>query len=769
MLRRLAQPSARRHVALAALCTGLTALPLIGTLGYENAFVLAPVLSGFAMFAGVDAVRTARQQPAHGRREVLLEGLREVATLDLVALGVMVLGRLWQPGCDPWGGLLFFVAGPLLSSFLGWSCGIWAGCLSARRGRAIALAFAPFVVCLAIGLWRLYAHPVVFAYDPFWGYFSGSIYDESITVGERYWSYRAYNAWVCATAWLAWSTLFEWPAKRWRWPAPSAGSRGRLAAVAFGVLGSLWVGTQADRLGFSATVRSITEKLSGTYETEHFVIHYPPRSPYALVIGALATDHEFAWTQLRAQLGREPHTRVHSFLFLDADQKRSLMGAGSVQVAAPWRYQIYLDHRGFPHEVLPHELAHIFGATVGDRLLGISRRGLAPNMGLIEGFATALAPRASGRLDLHDQAKVLDTLEHRPAMSTVMGAGFLAQASRVAYITAGSFCRYLIDTRGIEPMAKVYESGGDFMAAYDTSLATLEAEWLAFIRAYPGVRPQDVAMQAEQFQRRSVFRRPCAHAVAEIQSAIRRARSRGELEQAIAHHKTLCALEPEEPAHEIGFATALAEAGRLSEAAGVLAEAALREDTTSTIRARIAEREGDVALVAGEPDRALAAYDRALAEPISEDERRLLLLKRLAATDSSLRDPLLAYFALFDPLQALLAPTKQVFVASQIHDRPASRALGSYLLGRQMLNLSDGEAALTGLRDAIAQSDALPDPAFVRAARVAAMTAALLAGDLETASAQQALLAADPQGNGDRQELDLWRARIEYWRQGALP
>lgn len=764
--RRLWQPHLRRTIGLGGLCLALTALPLFGTLGYENAFVLAPVLSGLGIAAGVDALRDAKRAPLASRPTLWRHGAREIATYHAVALGVLLFGRLWQPGCDPWAGLLFYGMGPGVSSILGWSCGIWAASVDRSRSVQLLLGFLPMLAAFVLGVWRLYWHPVVYAYDPFWGYFSGSIYDESITVDERYLRYRAYNLLAASSAWAAWMLLYDFGRHHLRVPAwSSSGARVWLAVAVVGGAGSLQIGRNAAAFGFTADMGSITEHLSGRYETEHFVLHYPPRSPYARIIAELAREHEFAWEQLARQMGRAPERRVHSFLFADAQQKRRLMGAGTVQVAAPWRSQIYLDHRGFPHPVMHHELAHVFGATIGDPILGLSLRGLSPNMGLIEGLATALAPRPSDRLDLHDQAKVLIELERLPPLAGVMGPAFFTQSSRVAYIAAGSFCRWLIDTRGFERMATLYRNGGDFEAAYGESLASLEPAWVEYLRAYEGVRPRDVEIQAERFQRRPVFARPCAHVVADLHHDVRRAQDRGHVDVALAGLRTLCELEPGEPGHRIALAMGLARAARYDDAEAVLRALAEVPDLPSTVRSAIAERRGDVALRAGHPVRAEAAYEDALREPTDEDHHRVLRLKRLAARDPSLRQPIPRYLGdLASPAEDLAKPVIQTFIASQLREDRGHHALGSYLLGRLLLNAQEVEPAHAMLTEALATPEALPDPAFVHAARHSLLVTSLLTGRYDDARRQVAALAADPDlGNGPRRELEEWRARIAFF------
>ena len=583
--RHLTEPRLRRRWLTGLVVGALSFVPLAGTLGYENGLLLSPLASAVGVAVGVDGVR-ARRRVASGHptvRRLAAHGGTELAALVGIALAVLLLSQLWQRNCDPWGGVAFFVMGPCLSAAMGWVAGLWGGALRQRRWAQIGVAGLVPATSTAIGLWRLWADPVVFAFDPFWGYFSGAIYDEAVSVGPTYLSFRAYNLLAAGAALGLWRLLVDPHTLRLGWPTvpqergaasdpesdpdPDRGTRGRASwravlpgaapvLVAGGV--AAWIGLRGASMGFTADIESITEVLSGTRETEHFIIHYNPRSPTARSIEAVAADHELAWHQLAQAMGRAPQGKVRSFVFVNATQKRQLMGAGTVQVAAPWRQQIYLDWRGFPHPVLPHELAHVFGKTVGDRVFGVSMDGVVPNIALIEGFATAMAPRAADRLDLHDQATVLERLGKRPPLPAIMGPAFFTRSSRIAYTTAGSFCRWLLDTRGFEPLGELYRTGGDFEAAYGEPLLALEEQWLAFLSAREGVTEDDVKAQAQRFQRRSVFQRPCAHRAATLLQEVALAQARGRLETMVEGYQTLCEIEPEEPQHKLGLAQGLA-------------------------------------------------------------------------------------------------------------------------------------------------------------------------------------------------------------------
>lgn len=744
---------------------GLTTLPLVGTLGYEHGFVLGPIAAAGGVAIGVDTVRAARARGGAGLRELLRDGSRELAVLLALAFLLPLVGQLWQPACEPLGGLAFFLMGPCIGGALGLVAGLWGGVLGTTRARALALGATPMVLSTAIGVWRLIADPVVFAYDPFWGYFSGSVYDEAVTVGATYVRFRAYNLVGATAAVLA---LGSWLGPDLRLRARDRRSNAiRGAMVATLGIATAAIGLRGSSFGFTADLASITEVLSGTRETEHFVIYYAPRSADARTIDTIAREHEFAWAQLRAAMnGREPDGKVTSFVFANTAQKRQQMGAGTVQVAAPWRRQIYLDHRPFPHPVLHHELAHIFGATIGDPLFGVALSGVRLNMGLIEGFATAMAPREAERLDLHDQATVLRRLDKLPPMAAIMGPGFFTKASQVAYTAAGSFCLYLIETRGFEPMAVLYRSAGDFDLAYGTALDVLEREWLAFLGDRPGVSDDDVAAAAQRFRRPSVFERPCAHRTAEVRSEIERAMVRGRFDEAIEGYRDLCALEPRQPEHDLGLAQALALARRWDEARDVLARVADDDDHTTTIQAAIAERLGDLELAQGRLDAAGAAYAVALALPQSEARLRLVQLRALGAADPDLATLVLAYLSPFDATDDdLVRAITAGWAAREIARHPRFGALGEYLLGRQLLGAERPAGAVTYLERAVADDGAaLPTPEFVQAARVALLEAYTLLERWADARAVLARLARDPgQPNGYVAQWDEWDRRLAFF------
>ena len=788
-LRRLpTEPRLRRRAGLTALVFSLSFVPMAGTLGYFSSLLLAPVLSLLAAAAGVDGVRQVRARAAaqveagdgaaapgwasDGATALWRlsgHGARELGWLLGLSLGLLVLGQLWTINCDPFGGSKYFLLGPVISAPLGWLAGVSAAVLlPGRRRIAVLLAgWAPFFLSMLIELRRLYAEPVVFGYDPFWGWFSGSIYDESVAIGRRYWLYRGYNALVAVALWLLLRAGVDGSLRMsWRRLVVGGPNRLRTTIATALSLGALTVGLSADRLGFTATIDSLSRVLSATRETEHFVIRYDPTAVTAREIEMVVAEHEFAWHRLERMLGSAPQTKVDSFVFENGKQRGALLGANQVEVSPPWRQQMYLSQRPWPHDLLHHELAHAFLGEFGDPVLGLPISGLRLNGALVEGVPTALAPRMLDNLGLHEQAAVLDRLDKRPSLASLSGAGFWGAAARRAYTTAGSFVLWIGETRGGSTVTELYDNAGDFEASTGRDLATLEGEWIAFLRSVE-LRERDIEAQAQRYQLGSVFRRPCAHRAAELRSQALLARLRDQRDQALEAQQTLCRIEPEQPRHFLTLAEMHAGWGDLASAAQVLDELATREDLTASDRAVMAEQRGDTALLAGELTPAGDHYRAALEFGLDEARRRQLQVKLRATTDPELAPLVTTFFGPFElQANARASVVLRLWAAARIAEMPRHAALGNYLLGRQLLVAIAPEPALEVLDAAVHPPPGSPglETVELRRASLWSLTSALTRLH-QWDRARTTLDALEPlvEGDGHWTEIQLWRERIDFY------
>jgi tetratricopeptide (TPR) repeat protein len=710
----------------AALCT----LPLFDLLGYEFSFALALAAS----VAGLDlGVAGARRAPG-----VFASWARVTArawALLLVPLALSLANALRVRNCNLAGGLVWYALLPGLSAPIACAVGVAAARVT-RHARVVA--YAVLVGSIVWALWRFVAAPPVNAFDPFGGYFPGTLYDEEVAVPRALLWARLYHLSAAAAA-LSVAAFFG-KRRWWLWLT-------LVPAVVLGALGG--------RLGFARSARDIARALGGERRTTHFVLHYSPTGPFAKEIDLQAADFELRWLELSQLLSIEPGQPVHAFLFDSAAHKQSLMGAARTSVAKPWRKEIYLQYEAWPHSVVMHELAHVFAGAFGDPLLHVSRRGAALNLGLIEGVAVAASWHGSSSLTPHQQAHVMRKAHIAPPLDRVMGLGFLGFNGAAAYAEAGSFCRWLLQTHGAARLERVYREGGSeasFRAAYGVSRAQLFDEWGRFVDALEVPdRPQQLA--EERLAQPSVFHKVCAHELALRRDEAAHAGTLGDHARELSILQAVCADDPDDP-DNLAEVMDAQRAARLDVDARATAEKLLAHaKATPQLRARALALEGDLALAAHDLPAARAAYAAAEALPLDEGASRLVTVKRLTAAQAAPPDEL-TRFVLdggHDAAQALAT-------TEELARRFPDDGLYQYLLGRQL----EARGQWTRAAETLERSRTLglPDARFVREADRLSGRCRFREGRMELARADFTRL-LDGASDSVRLVAEDWLRRID--------
>src|SRR5215213_9562757 len=96
--RHLTEPRLRRRWFLGIVVGALSLVPLAGTLGYENGFLLSPLAAAPGLAVGVDGVRTLRDTTAArsgALRPLVAHGASELGILAGLALGVLLVSLAW--------------------------------------------------------------------------------------------------------------------------------------------------------------------------------------------------------------------------------------------------------------------------------------------------------------------------------------------------------------------------------------------------------------------------------------------------------------------------------------------------------------------------------------------------------------------------------------------------------------------------------------------------------------------------------------------------
>jgi hypothetical protein len=475
------------------------------------------------------------------------------------------------------------------------------------------------------------------------------------------------------------------------------------------------------RLGFHVTKDRLADVLARQTRSAHFVVYTDPRAGDTPEDLALVTrDLEFRYQQLARILGAEPAGPITVYLFPSSAAKKNLVGAGGTLYAKPWKREVFLQADRFPSRRLRHELAHVFAGAFGDPVFGIALAWRLPWPRLASGLVEGLAEAADygdpdGHSTVHQQARAMMAANLAPPLDKVVGAGFTAVAGPRAYTLAGSFCHFLLQSRGAERLRALYRSGGDFRTVYGMDLPALERAWRAFLEGQP-VEEREQARARERFRRPAIFKKVCAR---ELGARVQAARELlGSLpERAVAMLDSVCRDDPHEPTHRLELADAHVAAGHWDKALALAASVEGDESMTFPLRARAANLAATLHFHAHRFKEASAAVERALAFATDDGEQRTGLARLRALRDAEARRTLGRVLFGDSPTRSLDGGLV-VYLVEAFARQFADEALGPYLLGRQ-LSWRDPGLALEPLEQACPLAGGTPktvplDPLYLR-------------------------------------------------------
>lgn len=682
-------PEARAAVITVALGLVYSAaigfLPLFGTMGYEQA------LAAGLFFPGAAAIWTALELSA--RKDVspgdgVLRGLANGTTLGLLALFVSLLHTVRSGACDVTSGIAYYVLTAFAGILMG---GVWGALASevarrARRRRTVAwiLGIAGPLGSALVSVWRFRSSPMIFAYDSFVGYFSGTLYDTIIEPGQALTTYRV-GSLCTVTAVLALATSLD---RRGKGYALRPGTRARqlLFVLAAGV--SLYITARGESLGHHSTTASIEETLGARKNGVRCDIVYPS-TVSERDAALLLRDCEEDLRDVEQALGARGPEKITAIFFRDPAQKRVLMGAEHTYIAKPWRHEVYLQLGGYPHPVLAHELAHVVAGNFGSGPFHVGG-GLIPNPGLIEGVAVAAAPDDDVLTD-DEWARAMKDAKILPPMRTIFSLSFLSGSSARSYTLAGSFVRFMMNAHGKDKVRAWY-GGEDISALTGKSWDELEAEYLRFLDTLT-LPPSAVRVAEARFGRPGLFGRTCPHLVDELRRDADQCRDSHDFTRARVLYDAALAHDRMDLGTRYAKAQMLARWVKEEEGRPELVALAEDENVPSSYRDRAEEALGDLDLLRGRPE-AAAHYERAHARSLDEDFVRTLEVKTLAAKDADLRPQVVSMLVGDD------AHTPDPFVFGLALARGEARKdspLSHYLVARQMASRNRHEDALREL------------------------------------------------------------------------
>lgn len=730
-------------VAAAVVGVGLGAigfLPLFGGPGYEHSLATGLIVPGAAAIAtAVDAAAadTSTRTPLASVGRGVLAGVG----LAILALFTALLHGARIGICEWWGALGYFAITAAMGSIVGGTWGAVVGELvaaMARRGRvvkprriktlAVLFALAGPLGGVVVSLYRFFTAPMIFAFDPFVGYFSGTLYDTVIDAGTPMLTYRL-GSLATITAVALFASVLE---RRDDVPfglvldlrSPSTRARAAIGlACALVSAGTIVFGTS---LNHFHTPASIAKDLGAEKHGPRCDVIYPATTREQEA-NLLLKDCEEDLAMVEKNLGAKGPARVKAYFFRDAEDKKRLMGAAHTYIAKPWREEVYLQVMGYPHPILGHELAHVVAGSFGRGPFRIAGElgGLIPNPGLIEGVAVAASPDDEDLTDAQ-WALAMKRIGILPKMERVFSLSFLGESSSKSYTLAGAFITWVGEKYGMETVRKWF-GGGDIEALTGKKWPALDAEFEADLEKM-GLPKEAESFARAKFARPGLFGRKCPHVVDALRHEADVCRDTQRFAKAIDLYREVIGKDPNDFASRREVANVERRHGDREKGRAALEEMAKADEkkVPRTWRDRAEEALADAEFVDGNYDAAAARYEALATRTVDEDAARTFEVKTLGARDPSARPA----------VQALLLGDQKhgsdIFlggVALGVWKATTPNALVSYLVGRNLVSRGFYEDGEKHLDDALAGT--LPTPRVARETIRQRVVAACALGEKE--------------------------------------
>lgn len=480
----------------------LTYFPLIGTLGFEYSATTAIVLSLLSVI--ISASLISSEKFSAGRRKVNSTPIGSIFIINFLLLAVAFIvglsSTLIKQDCYLKEGSLFFLLIPAISVFFSTSLGLIAGYFFGRKGIFVGLVVILITALHAV--WSLYNGISIFVYNPIFGLFPGPLYDEAIPI--------TLTLIISRINVLLWGILLMIALRIVSGFTNNLARIWDLVLLIVLVISVAAIKLNESNIGISYTREHITENiLSGSIETDNFIIYFAPGTPEARKIELIAADHEWRYKQLKEALELNSTQKIKSYIYPDIKTRKKLIGAGETTIANPIHNEIHLIYDTFPQPVLKHELVHVMSGEFGNNVLKLS-----PKIGLLEGIAVAVDWRGQ-RYTPHQWSKVMLEMRVAPQIQDIVGIGFWYSSSEISYTLMGSFSRFLIDRYGIEKFKSAYKTG-DF-SIYEKNIDELSGEWQEFIKTVE-TPPETKSMAEARFSRPGIFQATCPRKVAQLKN-----------------------------------------------------------------------------------------------------------------------------------------------------------------------------------------------------------------------------------------------------------
>ena len=411
----------------------LITLPLTNSLGYE--FVLVNSIILFFV-GGITVCSKLKTESQRNFFSYFSSEYKTVLAVVLIPLIVGSFSSLFNSRCPIKDGLAFYIAIALPSYALGIIIGFLSSLVSKKYNRLIFVSVA--VLLLLTSLLELYFYPQVYFYNPVFGFFPGTIYDEDVAVNMKLIWFQLFNLILYGLGLLLLRKKIYLKMKK--------------VVIVFGLLLLITLSfVLKPLLGFATTDSRLHDELQTKISTDHFEIFLgdsAKNSEYEF-IGLL---HEYYYEQVTNRLDVTETPKIVSYIFNDKHQKRELFGAGNADVSKPWMNKIFLNYTNY-RQTLKHEIAHTVAAKFGVTPFKVAGN---LNVAMIEGLAMWIE-NDFDNYPVQYAAKLAYNNGYKVQLENLFNSGkFFTSYSSLAYIYSGAFLEFLAESYGAKKVIQLY-------------------------------------------------------------------------------------------------------------------------------------------------------------------------------------------------------------------------------------------------------------------------------------------------------------------------
>ena len=467
--------------------------PLTNVFGYEFSAVNAILL--VLLFGLYTNSVFKKFLKAKFDKTILKKYLMAAAALFLILPALIsIIHSFFAVSCSLTDGISFYLVITVPSIVVGFSLALIS--FSAVKKFQKTFFILLIIIILLIPLLEFYFNPQVYFFNPIFAYYPGTIYDEAVSVSLKLLGYRILNIlFFGSIGFLLYKAIIN-SLKRIR----------TITLISTIIIAALFI-LLSPKLGYSTTFSRLKSELKGTAETQHFIIHYPKKLDHSL-IEAIAVYHEYFYNQLKQFFGYDFPAKINSYLFLNNQQKENLFGSANADIAKPWLKSTFITYDDFS-TILKHELAHCYSSEFGTGLFKVAA-GLNP--ALIEGCAVAADP-VYNENNIDYMASLAYNNGYKINLKKLFNSfDFYTLTSSLSYIYAGSFCKYLISTYGIEKF-KSYYSENNFKKAYGFPIDASIGKYYQYLTSLHLMSGKNKANYYYGYK--SIFYKACPRYVAE--------------------------------------------------------------------------------------------------------------------------------------------------------------------------------------------------------------------------------------------------------------